>query len=877
MIYQATHHVNFAQGEMATLSTFIAWSMVQAGMPYWVAFFGTVVVSFGIGVVVERILIRPVSNAPVLTLVGVFIGLLLIVGNATGWIFGYTTKVFPTPFTSDKPLFGGLVSAHELGSTAVTLTVLTLVWACSSASPSSASRCAPRPTTRARRASSASASAGCWRWAGAWPAAIGAVAGMMVAPVVFLDPTMMLGILLYAFAGALMGGIDNPAGAVIGGFSVGVLENLAGAYVRRHRAQADGGAWPSSSACWSCVPPACSAASSSAGCESIMSASKGLESAAELGAIAAPPPPPAWQRAILVLRAWSSPWRRLFVLESFHLFQLTMAVIMALAVLGLNIVTGYNGQISLGHGAFFAVGAYITAILMSHWTGRSGRRCPSRRAICATVGFAIGFPALRLAGHYLALTTFSLAVAVPQILKHKSIEDWTGGVQGLFLVKPDAPAGIALIARPVDVPGHRHRRGGAASCWSSNLIRSRIGRALMATRDHPTAAEAMGMDIATLKTAAFAVSAMITGIAGSLSAVAIEFVAPDSFGFGVSITLFVGMVVGGVASILGSLFGGLFVLFVPNIAEAISKAAPGVIYGVILIAFLFLLPDGFAGLLRAHLRNRLRGRRLIPETRLHDHHTSPVLGGAPAVALAAMRWPCRHRAGPRKARASPRPRSASAAPMRCPARLPPIRVIPKCLTAMFKRLNEQGGIAGRQVNFIVLDDAYSPPKTLEQARRLVEQDKVAFLFNNLGTPTNSAIHRYMNPRKVPHLFLATGADKWANSEGIPLDHRLAAQLPDRGADLRQVHPGAEAGREDRRCSTRTTISARTTSMACATCSGARFDAMVKLVSHRGDRRDHRQPDRLAAGGGRRLRWSAASSRASPRRRSARSTTSAGSR
>ena len=120
MIYQATHHVNFAQGEMATLSTFIAWSMVQAGMPYWVAFFGTVVVSFGIGVVVERILIRPVSNAPVLTLVGVFIGLLLIVGNATGWIFGYTTKVFPTPFTSDKPLAARVAGAGQSGAMFIT-------------------------------------------------------------------------------------------------------------------------------------------------------------------------------------------------------------------------------------------------------------------------------------------------------------------------------------------------------------------------------------------------------------------------------------------------------------------------------------------------------------------------------------------------------------------------------------------------------------------------------------------------------------------------------------------------------------------------------------------------------------------------------------
>jgi branched-chain amino acid transport system permease protein len=304
-----------------------------------------------------------------------------------------------------------------------------------------------------------------------------------------------------------------------------------------------------------------------------------------------------WQRGGLVLLGLAAALVPIFALESFQLFQLTMAVIMALAVLGLNIVTGYNGQISLGHGAFYAVGAYSTAILMSHGDWSFWATLPVSAAVCAGLGYAVGFPALRLGGLYLALTTFSLAVAVPQILKHRAIEDWTGGVQGLFLVKPDPPSWL-----PLDADQWMYVVALLVSAvlfgLSWNLIRSRIGRALMATRDHPTAAEAMGMNIAVLKTRAFAVSAMVTGVAGSLGAVVVEFVAPDSFTFAISISFFVGMVVGGVASILGSVFGGLFVLFVPNIAEGISKAAPGVIYGIILIGFLFLLPDGFAGLLR---------------------------------------------------------------------------------------------------------------------------------------------------------------------------------------------------------------------------------------------------------------------------------------
>jgi branched-chain amino acid transport system permease protein len=230
MIYQATHHVNFAQGEMATLSTFIALSMLQAGVPYWLAFFATIGVSFVIGVLVERILMRPVQNAPVLTHVGVFIGLLLIVGNLTGWVFGYTTKVFPTPFESDKPLLGGLVSGHELGSTVVTLAVLVLVFLFFRYTSLGLAMRAAAYNPRSARLVGIRVG---WMLALGWglAAAIGAVAGMMVAPVVFLDPTMMLGILLYAFAGALLGGIDNPSGAVVGGFAVGVLENLAGAYV----------------------------------------------------------------------------------------------------------------------------------------------------------------------------------------------------------------------------------------------------------------------------------------------------------------------------------------------------------------------------------------------------------------------------------------------------------------------------------------------------------------------------------------------------------------------------------------------------------------------------------------------------------------------
>lgn len=229
MIYQATHHVNFAQGEMATFSTYITLTMINFGLPYWVAFFLAVIVSFIIGVAVERLLMRPIVNAPVLTSVGVFVGLLLIVNSLSGWFFDYTIKQFPTPFP-DRPMLGGFLSGHELGSTAVTLIVLISVYAFFRYTRLGLAMRAAAFNPNSSRLVGVRVS---WMLALGWglAAAIGSVAGCMVAPIVFLDPNMMSGILLYAFAGALLGGIDNPLGAVLGGFLVGIIENLGGAYV----------------------------------------------------------------------------------------------------------------------------------------------------------------------------------------------------------------------------------------------------------------------------------------------------------------------------------------------------------------------------------------------------------------------------------------------------------------------------------------------------------------------------------------------------------------------------------------------------------------------------------------------------------------------
>src|SRR5471032_1598370 len=287
-----------------------------------------------------------------------------------------------------------------------------------------------------------------------------------------------------------------------------------------------------------------------------------------------------------------------FLVSNYRTFQFTLVLVYAIALLGLNLLTGYNGQISLGHGAFYAIGAYTAAILMDKFGVPYWATLPVAGAVCLAAGFLFGLPALRLEGLYLALATFALGVSMPQLLKYHHLEKWTGGVQGIVIVKPDPPFGLPLnpdqwlyyftLAVMVVM---------FVLAW--NLLRGRVGRALIAIRDHPIAAEAMGVNTAMYKSLAFGVSAMYTGVAGALGAIAVQFVAPDSFNIFVSITFLVGIVIGGLASIPGAIFGALFIQFVPNIADEISKAAPWAIFGIFLISFVYVMPTGVSGAVRA--------------------------------------------------------------------------------------------------------------------------------------------------------------------------------------------------------------------------------------------------------------------------------------
>jgi branched-chain amino acid transport system permease protein len=286
----------------------------------------------------------------------------------------------------------------------------------------------------------------------------------------------------------------------------------------------------------------------------------------------------------------AAPW----LLSSYRTFQLTQMLIYSIAILGLNLASGYGGQISIGHGAFYGLGAYLTAILVADHAVPDLLTLPVSFLLCFGVGFLFGLSASRLQGMHLALASFALAVALPQLLKSRYLAPWTGGVQGIALPGPEPLFGLPisphrwlyLVTLLIAI---------LLIAVASNLVRGRFGRAVIAIRDQPIAAEAMGIHAGLYKAITFGISAAYAGIAGSLGAMLVQFISPDSFTVFLSISLVVGLVIGGPASIFGALFGAAFITFIPNLADDWSKAAPWAIYGVLLIACLHLMPNGLAG------------------------------------------------------------------------------------------------------------------------------------------------------------------------------------------------------------------------------------------------------------------------------------------
>ena len=444
-----------------------------------------------------------------------------------------------------------------------------------------------------------------------------------------------------------------------------------------------------------------------------------------------------------------------FLLSAYQTFQLTQVLIYAIALLGLNLLTGYSGQISLGHGAFFAIGAYVTAILINHSSVPYWATPPFAAVLCLAAGSLFALPALRLANLYLSLTTFALAVALPQLLKHPRFEPWTGGSQGIVLQKPDPLFGLPVSQ---DIGLYFFTLGITASLFllAHNLLRGRIGLALTALRDHPVAAASLGINIARYKTIIFGLSAMYTGIAGGLSALVVQFIAPDSFTLFLSLSFLIGIIIGGLSTLTGAIYGAFFIQFIPNLTGQISRAAPWMLYGILLIACTYAMPKGIAGFVNAAFIQTSPRRRLLAG-----------FFGAGLIATLVITPPL----------ALPSEKNydtgASSSEIKIGNTMPysgtgsAWSTIGKTEAAYFRMINDRGGVHGRKITFISLDDGYSPPKTVEATRRLLEEDRVLLMFGSLGTAPNLAVRKYLNAKKVPQLFISSGSHHWNDPNHYP--------------------------------------------------------------------------------------------------------------
>lgn len=315
------------------------------------------------------------------------------------------------------------------------------------------------------------------------------------------------------------------------------------------------------------------------------------------------PPKTSDRRIIVVIVAV---WLVLpFILADYTLYRITQAGVFAIAIVGMNLLIGLSGQLSIGHSAFFALGAYATALLSGDGGLSVYLAVPLAGVVCFFFGFLFGWPALRLGTIHLLLATWALAIATPQFLRSSYLEEWTGGVSGVYLDRPGAPFDlpfsddqwwhlVTLAALLILLPMAR------------NLVNSRSGRALRSIRNHPQAAAATGINLPLYKTLIFGVSALYAGIAGGLTGLLTDFIAPDTYGVYFAMILLAGAVVAGLAGIWTALFGGLLIEFLPDVAAYATTevAFPAAAYGAILIVMIYLMPDGLAGWIQRHTRWR---------------------------------------------------------------------------------------------------------------------------------------------------------------------------------------------------------------------------------------------------------------------------------
>jgi branched-chain amino acid transport system substrate-binding protein len=480
-----------------------------------------------------------------------------------------------------------------------------------------------------------------------------------------------------------------------------------------------------------------------------------------------------------------------FLFGSFRVGQFTLVLAYAVTVLGLNVLVGYSGQISLGHGAFFAIGAYTAAILIGKHGWPHLATIPAAGALAGLAGFLVGLPALRVRGLYLALLTLGLAVATPPVIKRA--EGLTGGSQGINIGGPKPPSFLDSLASDQFIYLLTLAVAVVLFVLVANLLRTRVGRALITIRDNEIVAKSMGVNIAAYKTGAFALSAAYAGIGGALYMFTVNFASPESFTLTQSISFLAAVVVGGLATVIGPLFGALFIVLVPEYAADVDDALAGVIYGAVLIVVMYVERGGIVG----------AGRRIMNWVASNkggsmQRRSSMATVIALVIAAALIAAGCGRSDSGGGAKAPGVTDSSiklgTTFPLSGPASA--YATISRASTAYFKMINAKGGVNGRKISYIVRDDGYDPARAVSNARRLITQDKVFALFNPLGTPPNLAIWDYVNQQKVPQLFVATGASDFGKDVKkhpwtIGWQPDYVTEATAFGEYLKKVKPGAK--------------------------------------------------------------------------------------
>ncbi len=738
LIYRATEVINFAQGAIATFTTYIAWQLMDWGLEYWEGFALTLVIAFVGGFLLELVAIRPVERrGNQLTVVIAAIGLLILVEGAVGWIWGNQVKFMPSAFPPHIYNVGGVAfSRQDLSTIAISIAAVVVLWLFFQFTKVGLAMRAAAVRPSAARLVGVRVS---WMLSLGWglAAVLGAVAGMMAAasPSVLLQPTMMDGILIYAFAAAVLGGLESAAGAVVGALLIGVGLNLLSAYVElgdAPAAPAGGVRDHARRSARQAVRPVRTHAGAQ-GMRVRTSTAIGVAATLIVG-------------AVIVLLPYG--------LSDYHRSTGATVAVYFTAILALNLVTGYTGQISIGHGAFMAVGGYATAIL-THDHGWNDLATLPVSALCGFVaGVIVGLPALRLTGVYLALTTFAVALAVPQLVSN--YPNFTGGVPGLSL---PTHTGLWLYDVSWAVAGFVF-----VVAWL--LLRGRTGRAFRAVRDSDIAAASSGISLPVYKTVAFGISAAMAALAGSMFVLVNNYVSPDDVR-AVVVALHPDRRGRRRARVpVGSACGIHFRR--PSADRANHREHRLVSVGTGALRGSGHLGDGpdpawGRESLAAGLAFRIQDRSTFRHTPRHGGQMTRRMKGALVLAVFAIAAAAVSAAFASTSLAPGVTKTTitigGTFPLTGPAAL--YGVIPKAESAYFSYVNNHGGVNGRKINFKYYDDGYNPANTVPLTKKLVQQDKVFAVYGSLGTEPILATRDYLNQAKVPQVLVATGDSYWA--------------------------------------------------------------------------------------------------------------------